>query len=60
MAIPDNLVDKRIQNYIAGGTSSDIPLNRNQFFGETAGGLKLPIKVVNDGSGLGKLVTSLE
>ena len=60
MALPDDGVDREFKKFKSVGLSDDKVAIGALIYGIKSDGVKIPIKVVDDGSGYGKLVTSLE
>jgi len=60
MALTEDGVDLEIKKFRSVGDSDDEVAVANLLHGTLTGGVKIPIKVVDDGSGLGKIVTTLE
>ena len=66
MAIPDARNQREYNKFVevGTGTSIGVPTSatamRTQIFGTTSVGSGLPVKVVDDGTGLGKVSVSIE
>lgn len=60
MALSDDGTDREFEKFRSAGLSDDKVAIAVLMYGIKSDGFKIPIKVVDDGSGYGKLVTTLE